>query len=270
TADHGDQAGYQGLYDKDLGCHSREIMSVPFIIRPAPCLNASPAGRQCQEPVELVDLFPTLCALNGLETPAAVEGRNLEPALVRGEALDPSRPVFCEKYRVKSVTRNNWQLSFAWEIPEECLLINYADDPWATRNLYMDDTWIEKRIELKKELFMFLMRRLHGPYTPSDADYFLDKLNGRNGRLPLLCPPVEGVSSYRSAGAIRQGNIVMYVPYFEPDFHLFTCKGKSYHTLADALPRDPVRVDSILDDGLNDCFLKVHPIAVIPSGFGAL
>lgn len=58
---------------------------VPLIIA-AP--NVAAAGKQSQELAELLDLFPTLCELAGIEVPNFVEGSSLVPNLV-----DPQQPV---------------------------------------------------------------------------------------------------------------------------------------------------------------------------------
>ncbi len=59
---------------------------VPFIIS-APNLNRT-AGQSSDSLVELLDVYPTLCELTGIETPGFVEGKSLVPVL-----LDPSARV---------------------------------------------------------------------------------------------------------------------------------------------------------------------------------
>jgi iduronate 2-sulfatase len=51
---------------------------VPFIIL-APGANGN--GQPCERVIECVDLYPTLCQLCGLQQPAGLEGRSIEPLL---------------------------------------------------------------------------------------------------------------------------------------------------------------------------------------------
>lgn len=81
--DHGWKLGELGSWCKQT---NYEIDTrVPLIIRDP---RRRGAGQTTDQLVELVDLFPTLCTLAGLETPAHLEGTSLEPLLDR-----PDQPV---------------------------------------------------------------------------------------------------------------------------------------------------------------------------------
>lgn len=74
--DHGFKIGEYGLWCKHTNF---EIDArVPLLVR-AP--GAGAAGLASKSPVELIDVFPTLCDLAGLPTPAQVEGTSLRPLL---------------------------------------------------------------------------------------------------------------------------------------------------------------------------------------------
>jgi arylsulfatase A-like enzyme len=77
AGDNGLAVGQHGLLGKqNLYEHS---VRVPLVFR-GPGI---PRGRRSDALVYLFDVFPTLCALGGLEAPATVEGINLTPILSR-------------------------------------------------------------------------------------------------------------------------------------------------------------------------------------------
>jgi choline-sulfatase len=109
TTDHGEMAGEHGVWWKN-GWYEA-CTRVPLIVSlPEQRQAASPEQRQaaspeqrrasrpprtCRVPVAQVDLFPTLCALAGIEAPLAVDGVDLSAA-VRGESTPPERPIYCD------------------------------------------------------------------------------------------------------------------------------------------------------------------------------
>jgi len=80
TSDHGESLGERGLYGH--GGLTLEQLLVPLIVKPPQSWELTP--RKIDEPVELVDLYPTLCALAGLPVPGDLDGRSLLPTLTRG------------------------------------------------------------------------------------------------------------------------------------------------------------------------------------------
>lgn len=77
--DHGWHLGEHDFWGKHNTMHL--ALRVPLIIQ-AP---GKPAGRKTSSLVETVDIFPTLCELAGLQTPASVQGRSMVPLLDRPE-----------------------------------------------------------------------------------------------------------------------------------------------------------------------------------------
>jgi choline-sulfatase len=103
TADHG-----EGLLDHGTWIHGldvyEETVRVPLLMR---LPQVIPEGTRIAEPVELVDLAPTILALLGIDGSAhAFQGRNIAPAL-RGQArLEPRHPVFFYRRHYSAGFRN--------------------------------------------------------------------------------------------------------------------------------------------------------------------
>ncbi len=89
TADHGQLLGEQDRVGHGHALWA-EILDVPLIVRD----SRRPGGRRVTTRVGLVDLFPTLLELAGLEATEPVSGRSLVPAL-DGREL-PERHYFAE------------------------------------------------------------------------------------------------------------------------------------------------------------------------------
>ena len=63
--------------------------------------------RIVSDPVELVDLFPTLCSMSGIEIPERVEGRDISEIIFDGGCGDRDRAVFCEEYYRRAIIHDN-------------------------------------------------------------------------------------------------------------------------------------------------------------------
>ena len=81
TADHGDMAGGHGMYWKSTGAFYDEVACVPLIIA-APGYDR---GKNYRDPVELVDLMPTILDLCKMKTPDGIDGSSLVPVLQGGK-----------------------------------------------------------------------------------------------------------------------------------------------------------------------------------------
>jgi hypothetical protein len=282
TADHGDEAGWHGLYDKGRGLSSEAITRVPLIIRPAPGIKkgqADPdghgsedpchasAGRIVGEPVELVDLMPTLCSIAGTPIPERVEGRDLAGALLHNAPLDPRRPVFCEDYWNRMVTRDRWKLVFDMCHESENVLFDLDGDPQCFENRYHDPACLPRRLELKRVLLGFVMERLYGPYTDADVARIEKGLDDDDPTLsPIILVTPDGVQYYRAVAVLNDDTHILVVPFYDGGrMRLFERRGRCryYLTDRDAAPFDPAVADALLDRALKACYPRLGSVSLM-------
>jgi arylsulfatase A-like enzyme len=83
TADHGEEFGEHGSWEHGH-THYDELLHVPLVIR-----GPGIAPRTVSDPVGLMDVAPTLCALAGVTPPPSFRGRDLAPLLRAGSATPP-------------------------------------------------------------------------------------------------------------------------------------------------------------------------------------
>ena len=108
TSDHGIAVGRHGLMGKqNLYEHS---WRVPFIVR-GPGIRP---GSRASGYIYLLDIFPTLCDLAGIEPPSSVEGRSFRPVL-EGKAervRDVVYGVYCggTKPGMRAIKSNGWKM----------------------------------------------------------------------------------------------------------------------------------------------------------------
>jgi uncharacterized sulfatase len=166
-SDHGFQLGEHGLWSE----HTlfEQSTRVPLLIR-VPGLT--PAGANCDEIVELVDLLPTLCDLLDMKPPGDLEGTSFVPLL-----LEPAQPwkkaafTTCAiaGYVGRSVRTKRWRYT-DWEgQPEtdhEFELYDLDTDPWEQHNLAHDPRYRNRRTILAN----LLQRGWRGARSPADSN----------------------------------------------------------------------------------------------------
>jgi arylsulfatase A-like enzyme len=90
----------------------QEVLRVPLVLR----VPGAPGGRRIAEPVELIDVMPTLLAMVGVPAPASLDGRSLL-------GPHPARPVLSEHYADQLE-------EYAWrEGSRKLLLLDHARTP---------------------------------------------------------------------------------------------------------------------------------------------
>lgn len=124
-----------------------EATRVPFIVVP-------PTGVQSvarsNEPVSLVDLFPTICDLAGLDLINGVDGISQKPA-VCGEATAPDRPaVMTWKPGNHSIRWEHWRYTRYHDGSEE--LYDLHSDPFEWTNLATEPRFGEILTQMQKQM----------------------------------------------------------------------------------------------------------------------
>ena len=131
TSDHGYHLGDHFLWGKvtlfDVGA------KVPFLIR-APGLTEG--GTASEAMVELIDIYPTLAELNGLNPPAHLQGNSLRPLLDHPERIGKKKYAYSVVSRGEklgyAIRNQRWRYA-RWSDGEE--LYNLTNDPEERRNL---------------------------------------------------------------------------------------------------------------------------------------
>jgi arylsulfatase A-like enzyme len=176
TSDHGEEFLDHGWWKHGRTVYEEQL-HVPFVLR---WDGRLPAGRRVAEPVELLDLAPTVLAAAGVEAPAGWEGIDLLP-VAAGESTPPRR-VSVGQHLAEGPERaaallDGWKLllfnrnaPFAPEKPADQAiwqsnldhtarveLYNLEDDPGERRNLAG-----ERPADVAR-LAPFVLRRLDQP-----------------------------------------------------------------------------------------------------------
>lgn len=146
--DHGYHLGEKGKWSKhnslyEVGTRVPLVVALP---------DGKHGGSACRRTVELLDLYPTLAEVCGLEAPAGLEGTSLSPLLRDSSAAwdKPARSVtFRGKTFGRSVRTERWRYT---EWPGGAELYDHEADPNEMKNLAADPGHLETTASLKKLL----------------------------------------------------------------------------------------------------------------------
>jgi arylsulfatase A-like enzyme len=109
TSDHGEEFFEHGSVGHGHSMYE-ELLHVPLIFR-LPGAGARERGATCPADVGLVDVFPTVCELLGVECPEGLEGRSLVPLLAGDGADGWPRAAFSDFLDGQRVARlGRWKL----------------------------------------------------------------------------------------------------------------------------------------------------------------
>ena len=144
TTDHGEHLFEHGLRGKH--CMYEEAVNIPFIVSYPKLFKQ---GIEVNSLVSLIDVFPTLCELIGIDIPETAQGKSLIPILKEGKELD-ARPIFSEfrgaDYQLLPQQRNvpsrmlrqgDYKFIYTHGIVHQ--LYNLKDDPNELNNLVFDN-----------------------------------------------------------------------------------------------------------------------------------
>jgi arylsulfatase A-like enzyme len=163
-ADHGEEFHDHGRMWHGQGVYG-EMVRVPLILWGP---GRVPKGIEVQEPVQLVDMMPTLLDLSGIAAPKEAQGLSLRPLLVGPGAKAqpwPRRPVYAEKQpmgathfpnasEAYTIIEGDWKLIHnvkrAPETPE-FELFDFYKDPLDQKNLAAENPEIVARLAKQLE-----------------------------------------------------------------------------------------------------------------------
>lgn len=165
TADHGEHLGHHGLIRKP-SFHYDETLRVPLIVK----RPGQTEHRRVDGLVELVDLYPTLLGLLGIESNPGAQGLDLSDALVN-EGPIGREDIYSDIYQLdpmlfdkqsgpycacRTIRTENWKLNvYPEDDLESCQLFDLKNDPLESRNLFLDPVCRDKREEM---LFRLIAR----------------------------------------------------------------------------------------------------------------
>jgi choline-sulfatase len=222
TSDHGEMAGRHGLWGKKV--YYEPSVTVPLLIT-GPGIR--PGHHVWKEPVSLMDLFPTTCALAGLPIPEGLDGVDHSAVLRSPEGATPPRAFAPASYYQYGV-RINWK-SISDDEPQRAmrlvrtrdwkfvqvekgdeLLFHLREDPEEFRNLIHDPAHAARVQSLRAMLEQgFSWEAAHAQLV-ADRHRVPDFLSGRRPSTPNQYTLPDGRVCDAEAGlyAVRW----LYVP----------------------------------------------------------
>ncbi|MHC4205766.1 MAG: sulfatase-like hydrolase/transferase [Planctomycetota bacterium] len=145
AADHGLALGSHGLlgkqsiYEHSMGCPL--IFAGPGI----------PKGRSTKAFSYLLDIFPTICGLTGLQTPSGVEGKDLRP-IWEGRADSVRDSVFLSFSKIqRSIRDKQWKL-IRYPRTNHTQLFDLKKDPDELKNLADEPSQTERVKQMLQQL----------------------------------------------------------------------------------------------------------------------
>ncbi len=136
SSDHGEQSGYHGLWWKctmfEESAHVPFLLKVPGVV-----------PREYEVPVNLVDIFPTLCGMSDLNLPEGIDGKSLWP-LINGDEKRLSKDYTFSEYHAHGMPRGvymiRWQqYKYILYLGDEEQLFDLEQDPAENYNLLSID-----------------------------------------------------------------------------------------------------------------------------------
>ena len=164
-SDHGYFLGEKGLWFKRK--NFERSVRAPLLIAGA---GIKPSDKSCAQPVELLDLYPTIADYTGFDVPVQLEGRSLRPLL-----SDPDstwdKPAISQvfhgpKKQGYSIRTMNWRYT-EWNSGKAGReLYNHVSDPDEVHNLAGLDEYADTVKLLSKHLRPFTLNVSTRPTTP--------------------------------------------------------------------------------------------------------
>ncbi len=159
-SDHGYFLGEKGLWYKHKAFERSARM--PLIIA-APGLSQ---GTHTTKPVELLDVYPTLADLCGLEPPANLEGQSLRPLLTDPIGKDWKKPAVTQIWHHRkawgySMRTDRYRFTEWLEGRAGRELYDHSNDPNEITNLANDPQHAQRVAELSSQLAKYVKMKPH-------------------------------------------------------------------------------------------------------------
>jgi choline-sulfatase len=152
TSDHGEMAGEHGLWFKQTW--QEASTRVPLVVQTPAHRAGERDAASVETPVSLLDLFPTLCGLAGVEAPDDLDGADLSAAVKSG--TEPDRgPVVSdmlmprrEAFACRAVRDGRYKYVGFRDAPD--LLFDVEADPFERTNLAGDPGHRDALVRLRE------------------------------------------------------------------------------------------------------------------------
>jgi arylsulfatase A-like enzyme len=131
----------------------------------------SATGTKCAEPVELLDIFPTLCELAKLPLPKQLEGHSLVPQLKDATAAREWPAISNHNPGNNTVRDKNWRYIRYFDDSEE--LYDMKSDPNEFKNLASDPKYAAEIARMIKWI-----PEKQAPHAPKSSDRILEYRDG--------------------------------------------------------------------------------------------
>ncbi len=148
-SDHGDTAGYKGLFNKYSNTlFHDDIIRTPMLLKLA---SQECAGMEIESLTEAIDVFPTIAAICSLNTSGLpLQGENLLKYL-HSHSIDAKKTAFSESYSIKTVVQGEWKLIY-YVNSNEGELYHFDTDSEERYNVFGEPANRSKVIQLKLEI----------------------------------------------------------------------------------------------------------------------
>ncbi len=187
TSDHGDMHGSQGKKSHRKQLPWDESACVPFLCH-YPAIHEG--EKKVKTPLNTPDIFPSLCALAGIEIPSTVEGQDLS-RLFRSNNVDEDRaalimsvvPFGATDFNAYRGVRTS-RYTYVRDTNGPWLLYDNQADPYQMRNLIDDPAHAAIQADLEAELQRLLTQNKDEFPTAAKAREKWDYMVNKNGDIP--------------------------------------------------------------------------------------
>jgi choline-sulfatase len=144
-SDHGDLLGDHGLVFKQ--CFYEQSVKTPLIVHSPKYFKSA----KVTAPVEMIDIFNTVCELAGVNPGYGRQSQSLLPLLTQKTREHSREGAFSENYFGKMIRYDKWKLVYYIGC-DEGELYNLEEDPYEQNNRWDDPNADETKSELKEKL----------------------------------------------------------------------------------------------------------------------